>query len=190
MQKRARPRGSNCRWTKRLDNLLKRAWASGGPPEARRAIQKVQPAWGWHSIRKRAGVLRIRRPRPKPWTKASDDDLLWSIESNATLLSIAKRLGRSVRAIRARFYALGYKAENLGGYKVKELAEMLHLPPARIQYWVAARLLMTKGGRITDRSFSAFLRNFPNRIPLQALSLEMKHWLQEMGYPADSPLSP
>ena len=185
-----KPRGKNCRWTKPLDRLLKNAWATGGPRAARHAIMGEQPTWGWHSIKRRSGMLGIRRPRPAPWTKASEDDLLWSIGSNASLSLIAKRLGRSVAAIRGRLWVLGYKAESLGGYKVKDLAEMLGLPPGRIQYWVAARLLLTKGGRITERSFSKFLKDFPEKIPSLMLSPEMRSWLHEMGHPDTGSYSP
>ena len=60
-----------------------------------------------------------------------------SIDSNASLELIAERLNRTVAAIRYRLWELGYKADSLGGYKVKEVAEMLSVPPRRVQHWVA-----------------------------------------------------
>ena len=86
-------------------------------------------------------------------------------------------------AVRKRLWDLGYKAESLGGYKVKDLAEMLRLPIGRIQYWVAARFLLTKGGRITERSFVKLLKDFPEKVPSRSLSREMRAWLHEMGHP-------
>jgi hypothetical protein len=110
--------------------------------------------------------------------------LLWSIDSNASLALIAERLGRSVAGVRKKLRDLGYTAESLGGYKVKEVAEMLAVPPARVQYWVAEKLLLTKGGRITESSFAKFLVDHSERIPFESLGADMQNWLREMGYPS------
>jgi hypothetical protein len=95
---------------------------------------------------------------------------------------IAERLGRTVAAVRKKLRDLGYTAESLGGYKVKEAAAMFSVPPARVQYWVAEKLLLTKGGRITESSFAKFLADHPKRIPFETLSPDMQNWLREMGY--------
>ncbi len=63
---------------------------------------------------------------------------------------------------------------------------MLAVPPARVQYWVAEGLLLTKGGRITESSFSTFLCDHWGKIPFQTLSRDMRAWLVEMGYPAEN----
>jgi hypothetical protein len=111
--------------------------------------------------------------------------MLWSIDSNASLALIAGRLDRSVSGVRAKLRKLGYTVESLGGYKVKELAEMLCVPPRRVRYWVEQKLLLTKGGRITDCSFSRFVRAHPGKIPFESLTQEMQQWLVlDMGYPA------
>jgi hypothetical protein len=108
--------------------------------------------------------------------------LLWSLDSNASLALIAERLDRSVAAVRKRLWDLGYKAESLGGFKVKEIAEWFSVPPARVQYWAAQKLLLTKGGRITESSFSKFLVDHPEKIPFEILGPDMQRWLMEMGY--------
>jgi hypothetical protein len=108
--------------------------------------------------------------------------MLWAIDSNASLALIAERLGRSVGAVRHKLRALGYTVESLGGYKVKEVADMLGVPIGRVRYWVAEELLLTKGGRITDSSLSKFLTDHPKKIPFDSLSPEMRDWLLEMGY--------
>jgi hypothetical protein len=108
--------------------------------------------------------------------------MLWSIDSNASLALIAERLGRTVAGVRKKLRNLGYTAESLGGYKVKEVADMLSVCPARVQYWVAEKLLLTKGGRITDSSLSKFLADHPEKIPFDSLSVDMQNWLREMGY--------
>jgi len=96
---------------------------------------------------------------------------------------IAARLGRTVTAVRKRLRALDYTAESLGGFKVKDIADMFRVPPGRVQYWVAEKLLLTKGGRITDSSVSKFLTDHPEKIPFESLSVDMQNWLREMGYP-------
>jgi len=108
-----------------------------------------------------------------------------SIDSNASLALIAERLGRTVTAIRKKLWDLGYKAESLGGYKVKEMAEMLSVPPGRVQYWVEEKMLLTKSGRITESSLSKFLSDFPEKVPYEHLSADMRGWLREMGFPAE-----
>ena len=180
-----KPRGPTCRWTPELDELLRTAWTRGGLRAARRAIRQQEPTWSRYSIKRRAARLGLTGPKPRPWTETEINKLLLSIDSNASLSLIAKRLGRSVPAIRYKLWELGYKAESLGGYKVKEVAEMLSVPPRRVQYWVRQKQLLTKGGRITESSFSSFLRDHPEKIPYAELAPDMRSWLREMGYPAE-----
>ena len=147
-----KPRGKTCRWTPELDEILRAAWMRGGLRAARRAIRQYEPTWSWYSVKKRAAALELCRRKAPHWTDTDVNHLLWSIDSNASLALIAERLGRTVAAVRKRLRDLGYTAESLGGYKVKEVAEMFAVPPARVQYWVAEKLLLTKGGRITESS--------------------------------------
>jgi hypothetical protein len=182
-QKFGNPRGKTCRWTPELDEILKSAWARGGLRAARRAIRQHQPSWSWYSVKKRAAVLALCRPKARPWSDTEVNHMLWSIDSNASLALIAERLGRTVAAVRKKLRNLGYTAESLGGYKVKEVADMFSVCPARVQYWVAEKLLLTKGGRITESSLSTFLADHPEKIPFESLSVDMQKWLCEMGYP-------
>ncbi len=186
-QKFGKPRGKTCRWTPELDEVLRSAWARGGLRAALKAISEYQPSWTVYSIRKRAAVLSLRKPKPAPWSEADINNMLWAIDSNASLTLIAERLGRSVGAVRHKLRALGYTVESLGGYKVKEVAEMLSVPIGRVRYWVAERKLLTKGGRITESSFSKFLADHPKKIAFDNLSPQMQSWLIEMGYPAPGP---
>ena len=178
-----KPRGKSCRWTAELDEILKTAWAQGGLRTARRALRQHEPTWSRYSIKKRAAVLGLCRRRAPRWTDTDENHLLWSIDSNASLALIAERLGRTVAAVRKRLRDLDYTAESLGGFKVKDVAEMFGVPPPRVQYWVAEKLLLTKGGRITDSSVSKFLAEHPEKIPFDGLSRDMQNWLREMGYP-------
>jgi len=181
--KHGKPRGKGCRWTPELDELLRNAWKRGRLLAARRAIRQQQPTWSRYSIKRRAAALGLNGSRPRPWSITDVNHLLLSIDSNASLALIAKRLERSVAAIRKKLWDLGYRAESLGGYKVKEVAEMLSVSPRRVQYWVERKQLLTKGGRITDRSLSAFFRTHQEKVPYETLPADMQSWLLEMGYP-------
>ena len=178
-----KPRGKTCRWTPELEDVLKAAWARGGLRAAWRAIRQCQPTWSRYSVKKRAATLGLCRRRAARWTDTDENHLLWSIDSNASLALIAERLGRTVAAVRKRLRDLDYTAESLGGFKVKDVAEMFGVPPSRVQYWVAEKLLLTKGGRITDSSVSKFLADHPEKIPFESLNVDMQNWLREMGYP-------
>ena len=178
-----KPRGKTCRWTSELDEILRAAWMRGGLRAARRAIRQHEPTWSPYSVKKRAAALGLCRRKAPRWTDTDVNHLLWSIDSNASLALIAERLGRTVAAVRKKLRDLGYTAESLGGYKVKEVAEMFAVSPARVQYWAAEKFLLTKGGRITESSLSKFLVDHPEKIPFESLSLDMQNWLREMGYP-------
>lgn len=183
VRKVGKPRGKTCHWTPELDEILRTAWARGGLRAARRAIRQHQPTWSWYSVKKRAAALSLCRRRTPRWTDADQNHLLWSIDSNASLALIAERLGRTVAAVRKKLRDLDYTAESLGGFKVKDVADMFAVPPASVQYWVAEKLLLTKGGRITESSVSKFLADHPEKIPFESLSVDMQNWLREMGYP-------
>ena len=185
-RKHGKPRGKSCRWTPKLDELLRSAWARGGLRAARRAIRQEQSAWSSYSIKRRVAALGLCRSSASRWSDLDVNHLLWAIDSNASLGLIAGRLGRTVTAVRKKRWDLGYKAESLGGYKVKDVAEMFSVPPARVQYWVAEDLLLTKAGRIPERSLSKFLADEPERIPFETLSRDMQAWLTEMGYPVEA----
>ena len=118
-----------------------------------------------------------------PGSETEENHMLWSLDSNASLTLIAERLGRTVAAVRKKLRNLGYTAESLGGFKVKDVAEMFLVCPARIQDWVAEKHLLTKGGRITESSFSKFLADHSEKVPFEMLSVDMQNWLREMGYP-------
>ena len=133
-QKFGNPRGKTCRWTPELDEILKSAWAQGGLRAAKRAIRQQQPTWSRYSIKKRAAALELCRRKARPWSETEVNHLLWSIDSNASMALIAERLGRTVAAVRKKLRERGYTAESLGGYKVKDVAEMFSVPPARVQY--------------------------------------------------------
>src|ERR1041385_876077 len=86
-------RGKTCHWTPELDEVLRAAWVEGGVRAALRAVREHQPTWTFHSIRKRAAILSLCKPRAAPWSGTDVNRMLWAIDSNASLALIAERLG-------------------------------------------------------------------------------------------------
>ena len=125
------------------------------PAGCRPGDPTYHPTWPRYSVKKRAAALDLWARAPR-WTDADENHLLWSIDSNASLNFIAQRLGRSVGAVRKKIRDLKYTAESLGGFKGR-MSQRRSPFAVRVQYWVAEKLLLTKGGRITDSSVSKFL---------------------------------
>src|SRR5438105_8430972 len=71
-QKFGNPRGKTCRWTPELDEIMKSAWPRGGLRATKRAIRQHQPTWSRYSIKKRAAILGLCRPKARPWSDTDD----------------------------------------------------------------------------------------------------------------------
>ena len=112
-QKVRRPRGKTCCWTTELDQIVRSSWRQGGLRTARKAILEYRSPWSIYSIRKRAAALSLCKPKATPCSDADVNSMLWAIDSNAPLVLIAERLGRSVGAVRHKLRALGYTVLSL-----------------------------------------------------------------------------
>ena len=186
----AKPRGKNCRWTPELDEVLRAAWARGGARAAWKEIKKQHPTWSLRSIKRRTKKLGLVKQR-RPWTLAELLVVEEGIDSNASLKTIAERIGRSVMAVRLRLARGGFEVSCLGGFKAKDLADWINVSPRTVRYWKETGLLHTKRGRITEHSFTEFCRNHPEKIPYEQLrDPDMKKWLREMGYPTSGDRRP
>src|SRR5271166_5628230 len=68
----------------------------------------------------------VRRQPTRPWTTADDDDLLtWA--GREPVAKIARRLGRSVHAVRFRLRAHSMSAKVTDGWSLEELRKMLRV---------------------------------------------------------------
>lgn len=153
----------------------------GGRNGARRTVHALlehHPDWPRSVIWRKARSLGLSRKRNggyRPWTEEADRMLI-SCEG-FEMEQIAKRIKRSVASIRSRLAALDRGAEFLGGFKTKELMEMLHLDESAIRRLERNQLLLRKRGRITEDSLRSLCREHPEEIPFETLDKATKQLL-------------
>ena len=90
---------------------------------------------------------------------------------------IKKRLKRSMASIRSLLAALDRGSEFFGGFKAKDLMEMLHLDQPAIRRLERKHLLLRERGRITEDSLRSLCREHPEEIPFETLHEETKQML-------------
>jgi hypothetical protein len=99
------------------------------------------------------------------------------------LETIARRLNRSTKSVRARLRRLGWSADFFGGFKTKDLVLDLRVSEAVVEEWVRSGWLERKNGRITEDSLRYLCRHHSEAIPFQTLTPEAQNWLMlSMGY--------
>jgi hypothetical protein len=109
----------------------------------------------------------------------------WSEEADRMLIScegfgmerIRRRMKRSMASIRSRLAALDCGAEFSRGFETKELMEFLHVDQSAIRRLERRRLLLRKGGRITEDSLRSLCREHPEEIPFETLDEDTKRIL-------------
>ncbi|HEY1273052.1 MAG TPA: hypothetical protein VGF08_13750 [Terriglobales bacterium] len=90
---------------------------------------------------------------------------------------------RSIASM-SRASALVPGAEFFGGFKTKDLMEMLHLDESAIRRLERKHLLLRKQGRFTEDSLRSLCREHPEEIPFETLSEDTKGMLiAEFKYP-------
>jgi hypothetical protein len=98
-----------------------------------------------------------RRPSTspsQPWTPAQDDKL-FQLAGYEPVKKIARRLGRSERAVRCRLGALGISAKVTDGWSLRELRKMLRVHQARLTYLIGSGMLRVRDPRISASSLAA-----------------------------------
>jgi hypothetical protein len=90
---------------------------------------------------------------------------------------IEKRMKRSRASIRSRLAALDPGSEFFGGFKTKDLMEMLHLDESAIRRLERKRLLVRQRGRITEDSLRSLCSEHPEEIPFETLDEDTKRML-------------
>ena len=90
---------------------------------------------------------------------------------------IGRRMKRSIASIRSRLAALDRDAGFSGGFRTKNLMEMLHLDELAIRCLERRRLLLRERGRITEDSLSSLCRDHPEEIPFETLDEDTKQML-------------
>src|SRR5271166_2439436 len=167
-----------------IDRLLI-AGIKQGPAKKRDAIKKILklvPGWTredcWQRIRHlrktpefaalaegqstRAKIPRGTRPVKRPpsmlWTSAHDAKLL-NLAGYEPVKKIARRLGRSERAVRCRLAALGISAKVTDGWSLRGLRKMLRVHQARLTYLIGSSMLRVRDPRISASSLAVLCDN-------------------------------
>ena len=157
-------------WTPELDEILESGYEIGGKAKEE-AIKRIQAQTGWprHVCWNRARKLGLAQVHPRKWTEDEDKYLL-DFVSSKNLREIAKRLKRTVAAVRKRLVHLGgerkFSARVTDGHTKSELAQYLSCSRKTIQRWIDEGLLKGRYEgrnreddtlRITDEDFRALL---------------------------------
>lgn len=119
------------------------------------------------------------------WSPA-DVEKLRELAGSRSVPTVAEFLGRTPKAIRSKLFRVGGPAQNLSGFKSKDLVNLLHVTARQIRRWRERGYLETTAGRITERSFERFCREHRDRIPYNSLDQTTQLWLRSLGYPSGS----
>jgi hypothetical protein len=163
------------------DLELLRSGYSDGRNGASRTIDVLlerHPDWSRSVISWKAKSLGLSRKREggrQHWGGEADRRLI-SCEG-FEMESVEKRMKRSIASIRSRLAVLDRGAEFFGGFKTKDLMEMLHLDESAIRRLERRQLLRRERGRITEDSLRSLCREHPEEIPFETLDGETKQKL-------------
>jgi hypothetical protein len=186
LTKRTRPPYDAHEWTEVEDDILRAEYGKGrdGAHSATRKILTLHPDWSHDAVAWRAQALGVTNRREAPnrrWDQKLDEALREL--ADCTLDTIARRLGRSPKAILARVRRLGFDATFFGGQKSKDLVRYLNVSEGQVKSWVRLGWLRRRNGRITDDSLAQFCREHSELIPFESLSVEAQNWIRSLGYP-------
>ncbi len=185
-------------WTAELDAMLAEGYREGGRAKVA-AIRRMQAQTEWprYVFWNRARKLQLTPNRSngnRSWSEAEDKYLLDFVGSKNPR-EIAKRLKRSVSAIRARLRFLG-KDRRISmrvqdGHTKEELAKYLGRSKKSIQNWIDQGWLKARYEgknrkddtlRVTDADFRSFWKQHPWEVPFYKLSHEGLLWFCSVMY--------
>jgi hypothetical protein len=124
-------------------------------------------------------VCKQLTPRPivrRRWTK-SETRLLWQGAGVDSVRVLARRLGRTERAVRWRMGVLGMSAKVKEGWSQRELARTLHVGPANLRRRIRAGEIMLRDGRIREPSLRCFVGRHAGGMNWALLDPETRQWL-------------
>jgi hypothetical protein len=94
----------------------------------------------------------------EPWTPAQDDKL-FQLAGYEPVKKIARRLGRSERAVRCRLGALGISAKVTDGWSLRGLRKMLRVDQTRLTYLIGSGMLRVRDPRVSASSLAVLCDN-------------------------------
>jgi hypothetical protein len=94
---------------------------------------------------------------------------------------IARRLGRTPRAVYQLLWRSRESAKFQDGYTQCELAQTLHVSPRKVRQWVRLGWLILYQGRVKDRALERFLKEHSDEIDPMRLEKDFRIWLRDLG---------
>ncbi len=175
-----RPPYGRHEWSPEDLELLQSGYGDGRNSASRTidVLLERHPDWSRSVITWKARSLGLSRKREggyRPWGEEADRNLI-SCEG-FEMESVEKRMRRSIASIRSRLAVLDRGAEFFGGFKTKELMELLHLDESAIRRLERGHLLRRERGRITEDSLKSLCRQYPEEIPFETLDEEAQQTL-------------
>jgi len=120
----------------------------------RKTTALAGPAQGQSTRAKSPGRTRpVRMPPSMPWTPAHDDKLL-KLAGYEPATKIARRLGRSERAVRCRLGALGISGKVTDGWSLRTLQATLRVRRPRLRRLIGIGILKVRAPRISASSLA------------------------------------
>ena len=161
-------------WTPLETLVLRREWRPGED----NSLLAARLGRSKSSVKAKASTLGITRPRGfRPWTPR-EDDVLRELAGRLTDRKIAKKLSRSVVAVRTRAYRIGVSWRDREWYTAQEAAAIMGVDP----HWVGKRIQegtlaaqrnpesgsrdnpQTMTWRIDRKDLRAFIRRYPQEL--------------------------
>lgn len=167
-------------WSPEDVEVLRLGYSAGrkGASRTIEALLQRHPNWSRAAITWKAKSLGLSQKRDgayRQWGEEADRKLI-SCEG-FEMESVEKRMKRTIASIRSRLAVFERGAEFFGGFKTKELMELLHLDEARMRRLERRRLLRRQRGRITEDSLKSLCREHPEEIPFDTLDEATKQKL-------------
>jgi DNA-binding CsgD family transcriptional regulator len=177
-------------WTPELDSLLEQGYRVGLAGQ-RAAIDRIQRRTGWPrqacwDRARKLGLAQKRPTSPRQWTPIEEECLI-DLAGSKNVRLIAKRLNRSVPAVRKRLRRLTEKSARVrDGLTKRALAELIGRSPKTVQKWIELGWLRgshegkNRGDdafRISDEQFLEFWRNHPEQVAVHRWNREGLEWL-------------
>jgi hypothetical protein len=174
------------KWNPAIDAILK-SGAALGPSRLDKSVRQIRKqdpnlSLGW--LLKRTAELKLTSWKT-PW---SDEDKSYVLENACEFPvdDLARRLGRTPRAVYLQLLRRGESAKFQDGYTQAQLAEALHLSRRKVRHWVRLGWLTLYQGRVIDRSIRRFLEGHSDEIDTRRLESDVRVWLEDLGFHADS----
>ena len=163
-------------WTPEERDFLRREYGKG-----RVSLQQIAAKFGvtQSTVKHEARRLGLTKPAPwavkaAPWTD-EEDRLLLYLMGHYRPQTIARKLGRSVRAVSMRANKLGMSfRDRYGWYSQKEAASILGVD----EHWLRARI--ENGALKAQWAGSGRSRNSPRRISRRALRTFIRRYAGEL----------